>query len=365
MREKKIVKVSILGIIVNLFLVLFKMIIGILANSIAVILDAINNLTDSFSAIITIIGTKLACKNPDREHPYGHGRIEYIASVIVSLIVMGAGFGALKESFFKILNPVTAKYSYISIIVIVMSIFVKFFLGKYVKDKGEELDSSSLIATGVDAYMDSVLSFGTLVAALVSMFFHISIEGYIGLIISIIIIKSSIDILKDTINYMIGIRADSKMTNNLKEIIKAYPDVNDVHDLIVHSYGPSRVMASINIEVRDDMTAREIHALTRKIIIDVYNKLEIFLTIGIYASNNSGINKEVKEKLNKIIKKYKDVKQLHAFYVDEVLKTISFDLIIDFDGEEPLKIKDEIIKELNKYYPEYLCIVIIDIDVSD
>ena len=211
-RQKTIIKTSILGIIVNLILVAFKAIIGILVNSIAIILDAVNNSGDAMSSIITIIRTKLSGKAPDKKHPYGHGRIEYFAAVIIAIILVIAGVTAFKESFEKIINPIHANYSIASLIIIIVAIIVKFVYGRYVKKIGKEINSQSLIAAGTDAFMDSILSLTTLIAALISLIWNISLEGYLGVIISIIIIKSSIEILKETIDSMIGERADPELS---------------------------------------------------------------------------------------------------------------------------------------------------------
>ena len=199
-RSKIIVKISILGIIVNVILVLFKMFVGLIANSIAIILDAVNNLSDAISSIITIIGTKLSNKKPNKKHPYGYGRVEYLTSTIIALIVLIAGLTSFKESFDKIIHPEVAEYSIFSLIIIVVAVLVKFFFGRYVKKEGEKLSSSSLVASGTDAVSDSILSFSTFVGALISIIFHISLEGYLGIVISIFILKTAFEILKDIIN---------------------------------------------------------------------------------------------------------------------------------------------------------------------
>ena len=182
-RNKTIIKTSIQGIIVNVILVIFKAEIGLIVNSIAIILDAVNNLSDALSSIITIIGTKLSSKRPDKKHPYGYGRIEYFSSVIIAVIVLVAGLTSLKESIEKIIHPEPAAYSVISLVIVIVAVFVKFFFGRYVKKQGEKLNSGSLVASGTDAISDSILSLSTFVAAIISMSFHISLEGYLGVII--------------------------------------------------------------------------------------------------------------------------------------------------------------------------------------
>lgn len=364
-RQKKIIKTSILGIVVNILLVIFKSIIGIITNSIAIIIDAINNLTDTISSIVTIIGTKLANKAPDKEHPYGHGRIEYVTSVIVSAIILFAGFGAIKESIEKIVNPVEVNYSISSIIIIITAIFVKFFLGKHVKKVGKNVNSQSLVASGQDAYMDAIVAFGTLIAAIIHIVFKVGIEGYIGLLIALIIIKSGMGILKETLNLMIGFRADKKLTDGIKEKICEHEEVQGAYDLTLHNYGPSKTIATVHIQVRDNLTAGEIHKLTRTIAQDIFENFGIFITIGIYAANDKPEYKEIKNELEKIVEEYEIIKQVHGFYVDEDNNKIFFDLIIDFDCANPDKVKEEVIKRLNSKYDGYEFNVIIDADISE
>ena len=347
-REKKIIKVSILGIIVNLILVGFKAVVGLIANSIAIILDAVNNLSDALSSIITIIGTKLASKKPDKNHPYGYGRIEYFSSVLISILILFAGVTAFKESYQKMLHPQKATYSIISLIVIIVAVLVKYFFGNYVKKQGKILNSSSLVASGEDAISDSILSLSTFAAAIISLLFNISLEGYLGLIISLFIIKSSVDILKDTLNDMIGTRADPKLVKRLKMMILEYDEVQGVYDLSIHNYGPNKIIATIHIQVDDNMKAKEIHRLTRKITIDVFEKLGIILTIGIYASNDKGEYIKIKNYINEIINAYKSIIQMHGFYVDEDINTISFDLMFNFKETKEQEIVKEIKNKLNK-----------------
>ena len=194
-RQEKIIKTSVIGIIVNLILVAFKAFVGIVTNSIAITLDAVNNLTDALSSIITIIGAKLANRPPDKNHPYGYGRIEYFSSVIIAAIVLWAGITAFMESWPKIFTPDVTNYTTVSLVIIAVAIVVKLALGRYVKSVGEDINSQALVASGSDALFDSILSLSTLVAALISIFFHISLEGILGVIISIVIIKASIDMI--------------------------------------------------------------------------------------------------------------------------------------------------------------------------
>ena len=364
-RNKRIVRFSIYGILVNVFLVIIKAIFGFISSSISIILDAVNNLSDALSSIITIIGTKLSEKRPNKKHPYGYGRIEYFSSVIIAILVLIAGITSFKESFEKILNPVKASYTIITIIIIIIGVLVKFFFGNFVKKEGHRLNSSSLIASGTDAVSDSILSFSTLIAAVISLLFNLSLEGYLGLIISIFIIKSSLEILRDTIDNMIGIRAQKTLVNKLKNTINSYEEVYGVYDLSIHNYGPNKIIASAHIEVDDDMKAKDIHRLTRNIEVEIYTKYGIILTLGVYASNEKGKYKDIRDYINSIISEYKNIIQIHGFYVDDKYDIISFDLIFNFDEEDPLKCSKEIEKKLKEKYPKYNFSIIIDADISD
>ena len=364
-RDKIIVKTSIIGILVNLILVAFKATIGIMVNSIAITLDAVNNLTDALSSIITIIGTKLAGKAPDKKHPYGYGRIEYFSSVIISVIVLLAGITALEESVPKIFNPVLADYTFVSIFIISVAVVVKFFLGRYVKQKGKEINSQSLIASGSDALFDAILSLSTVLAAIISLIWNISLEGILGTIIAFVIIKAAIEMLSETLSSMIGTRVDHDISSNLKERISQFDEVKGAYDLTLHNYGPTQLMGSVHVELRDDLTAQEIHKLTRTILYTIYEEFGIILTVGIYASNtDSEESKKIKRDLEEIIEKYPEVLQLHGFYVDNDIDLITFDLVIDFDAER-YEIKEKILDEIRNKYPKYQFDATLDADYSD
>lgn len=364
-RNKTIIKTSAIGIITNIILVIFKSIVGVIANSIAIIIDAVNNLTDVLSSVITIIGTKLSNKAPDKKHPYGHGRIEYFTSTIISAIILIAGITALKESITKIIHPEESDYSIISLVIITVGVIAKLILGKYVKNVGKKVNSGNLIASGQDALMDSILSFTTLIAAVISYIWHLSVEGYLGIAISIFILKSAIEILKETIDSMLGERADSELTTKLKTKVLSFEEVQGVYDLNLHDYGPSKIVASLHIQVRNNMTAEEIHILTRKIEYMIFKEFGIALTIGIYAANDKGEFGEIKKTLIDIIKDYPSILQLHGFYVDKAKNNVYFDIILDFEEKDKEKIKKEIISKMKEKYGEYDYNVIIDSDISD
>ena len=365
-RNKTIIITSIKGILVNFVLVIFKIVFGFLSKSIAIVLDGINNLTDMVSSLVTIIGTALAGKRPDKEHPYGHGRIEYFASMIISMIILYAGLSAFKESINAIIQPQDTSYTTITLIVVIVSIFVKIILGQYFTKVGNKISSDSLVASGKDALFDSVLSTATLIAAILNIIFKWKLEGFLGVIISLFIIKASIEIFLETINNLIGVRTDSELSIDLKKKIIEYDGVEGAYDLILHNYGPMNMIGSVHIQVPDSMNAKDIHKLTRTIEMDIYKEMGIILTIGIYASNTTDqLAMTIKKDLDKIVQKYPSILQTHAFYVDEDKKEITFDMVISFDDKSPDDTKQNVIKDLSKIYPDYKYNVIIDNDMSD
>ena len=361
-RQDKIVKTSIIGIVVNLILVAFKATVGILVNSIAITLDAVNNLTDALSSIITIIGAKLAGRAPDKNHPYGYGRIEYFSSVIIAAIVLWAGITALMESWPKIFNPDVTSYNTVSLIIIAVAVVVKFALGKYVKNVGEEINSQALVASGSDAFFDAILSFSTLVAAIISIFWHISLEGILGVIISIVIIKASIDMLRETLDSMIGARVDSELSRKIKESICEVPEVYGAYDLSLHNYGPEDMQGSVHVEIDGDLTALEIQNLSRQITLKIYNEFSIALTIGIYARNDKYSN--IRSELDSIASQYDEILEIHGFIVYEDQNLITFDMIVDFDADRE-KVKGEVLEKITSKYPEFNYMIIDDYDISD
>lgn len=366
-REKIIINTSIKGIIANLFLVIFKAIIGIISNSIAIVLDAVNNFSDMLSSTITIIGAKLAKKDPDKEHPYGHGRIEYLSAMIISIIILYAGFTSFIESIKKIINPQIPDYKVITIIIVVVAVIVKIILGLYVKKVGEKVNSDSLINSGKDALMDAIISMSTLVSAIFFILFNISLESWIGIIISVLIIKSGIEMLKITLNQILGKRVDRDLTIAIKNTVNSYENVYGAFDLILNDYGPDTYLGSIHIEVPDTMTAAEIDKLTRNISRKVYKKHNVIMTaIGIYSINTQDKDIiEIREKINKIIHSYSTVIQMHGFYINKKEKIINFDVIIDFSDKKRDETFRKIIKDIKKKYPKYKLNIMLDYDVSD
>ena len=366
-REKKIIRTSIIDIIANVFLAGFKAVIGLMTNSIAIVLDAVNNISDAGSSLITIVGTKLAAKEPDKKHPFGYGRIEYLSAMIISVIVLYAGITSLVESTKQIIHPETPEYTTVSLIIVAVAVVVKIVLGRYVKNVGIRVNSDSLINSGQDATLDSIISASTLVAAGIFLIFHISLEAWLGAIISLVIIKSGIEMLRDTISQILGERNDVELAAAIKETVISFPDVQGAYDLVLNNYGPDAWNGSIHIEVPDTYSAAQLDQLLREIMTKVYQEHHVILTaIGVYSVNTKDEEVvETKRQVEEIVFSHEYVRQMHGFYLIKETKTLRFDIVISFDANDRRAVYDEVIADVQKSFPDYALQVAMDTDFSE
>ena len=365
-RGKKIIQTSLVGIFANLGLVVIKAIVGLFAMSIAIIMDAINNLSDALSSVITIVGTKLAQKKPDEKHPYGHGRVEYLTSLIISVIIIIAGSAAIVESILAIIENNLPQFEIWSVILIAIAVLVKIAISFFFRYRGKKLNSDALKGSGIDALFDAFLSLGTLIAIIVALIWKVNIEGYIGVIIGLFMIKSGIGVLRGSLSSIIGERTSKETSEAIKKLVCSNPEVKGAYDLIVNNYGPDRGIGSIHIEVDDNLTAKEIHPLTRRIAVQVYNEFGIIMTIGIYASNSSDQEiVKIRDAIRDEVFSHPTIKQMHGFYVDQESKTISFDLIVDFKDKDSAALIKEIHDKLVDKFPDYHFYIVEDKDFTD
>ena len=366
-RDKVIVRTSIIGILANILLATFKAIIGVLSSSIAIVLDAVNNLSDVMSSLITIIGTKLAKKRPDKKHPYGYGRVENLSTSLIAVIVLYAGVTSLAESVKKIISPPVPDYSAAAIIIVAAAVAVKILLGHYVKKKGESVNSDSLIASGKDALLDSVISAATLLAALIYLVFNIRTEAWLGAVISLVIIRSGLGILGESLSSIIGKRISSDLSKSIKEAVTSFPEVQGAYDLILHSYGPDLLIGSVHIEVPDTLSVAELDKLEHRITEKVLDEHRVILAgISVYAVNTQNDKaSQMYSDIRRNVMSHEYVLQIHGFYLDEKKMTIHFDIIIDFAAPDAQELYDHILTETQEAYPDYNVSITLDSDVSD
>jgi cation diffusion facilitator family transporter len=365
-REKTIVRTSVVGIIANVLLAAFKAAVGLLSHSIAVTLDAVNNLSDALSSVVTIIGAKLGAKRPDKKHPLGYGRIEYLSSMIVAAIVLYAGITSLVQSVKKIIKPEAADYGAVTIIIIAAAIVVKLILGTYVKRQGRKANSGALTASGSDALFDAILSASVLASAVVYLIWHVSLEAYVGVVISGFIIKAGIEMMVETVNDVVGRRADAELSGRVKALLAEEPEVRGAYDLTMFNFGPDKDYASVHIELPDTMTVDEVDRLTRSLQYKVYRETGVILTgIGVYSFNTTDAEAaEMRAAVEKTVLSHDWALQVHGFYADTQAKTLRFDAVVTFDIDraEALGIMT---REIGELYPDYTVQIVPDTDVTD
>ncbi len=366
-RKAIIIKTSIIGILANVFLVAFKATIGILSNSVSVVMDAVNNLSDALSSIITIIGTKLANKPADKKHPLGYGRLEFISAAVISLIVLYAGVTSMTESVKKIVYPVKPDYSNVALVIITAGIFVKIALGLYVKNVGIKVKSDSLVNSGQDALLDSVISTSTLIAAIVYIFTGLSLEAWLGAVISLIIVKSGVDMVMDAVSQILGERVPKEVSIKVKSSIVEVEGVRGAYDLVLHNYGPDKLEGSVHIAVLDTLTADKIDTIERKVQEKVFAETGIILTgISIYSVNTMDNEiKAIQDKANDIVATVEHVKQIHGFYVNKEDKVIRFDVVVTYDAEDVTVPYKKVCELVQREFKDYKVYVALDTDVSD
>lgn len=362
-RNNQISRVSLVGIGANAVIATFKVIVGLLSNSVAVLLDAINNVSDALSSAITIIGVKLAGRKPDSKHPFGYGRVEYFSAIVVAGIIFAAGASSLIESVKAIIHPEQTAFTWVSVIVIVVTIVAKLILGKYFIIRGKSLNSDALVASGYDASYDAILSAATLLGASVSILWNINIDGYIGVVISAFIIKTGIEMLLDPLGKVVGKRVEGDLAAAIKSKVNEVPGVLGAYDLVLHDYGPDTAFGSIHVEVSDKLPSHQIQKICRRVSALIYSEFKAVMTVGIYVSNDTDADIiAMREDIRLMAMSYEGVQQTHGFFVDE--EEIAFDIVISFDHDAPT-ICHALEKQISAKYPGKKVHIVTDTKFSE
>ena len=365
-RNAQIIRTSVIGIVTNVLLAAFKAAVGVLASSIAIIMDAVNNLSDALSSVITIVGTKLSERPADRKHPFGFGRVEYFSAIIIAVIVLSTGVTSLIESVKKIFNPTEPSYTTTTLIVIVVAIVVKLVLGQYVKRKGKQLKSDALIASGADALFDAVITLATLVSAGVMLLWNFSLDGILGALISLVIIKAGVEMLASPVNELLGARVSPELISDIKREIKAFDGVHGVYDIILHNYGPNVMIGSLHINVLDTMPAHEIHGLTRKISTQMYDNHGIIMTVGVYAlATGENQRAELQAKVMQTLAANPDIVQVHGFYYSERDQMLSVDVVPEITVHDDASLIEQLTSEIQPLVPGMKVVIVVDHNYSE
>lgn len=357
---------GIIGIVVNIILFIIKLSVGVIVSSIAIMADAFNNLSDAASSLITILGFKLSNKPADREHPFGHGRIEYLSALIVAFMVMVVGLQFIKSSFERIVNPSPVIFELVSFILLIVSIFFKIWLSRFNKFVGEKINSSALKASSADALGDVFTTTCVAISFLASKFTSFPIDGYIGMFVALFIVYAGFNLVKDTINPLLGEAPDPELVESIERMVLSYDNILGSHDLIIHNYGPGKCMASIHAEIPGNINVVDIHEVIDKAEREISKALKIYLVIHIDPiCVIEGEVKEAYDEILSIIEKYDYIESIHDFRVvgEGDIKNLIFDVVIE--PSKKLSITDteliNIISEgVKKYHPSYNCVITID-----
>ncbi|AEB75188.1 cation diffusion facilitator family transporter [Clostridium botulinum] len=357
---------GIVGVIINIFLFLLKLSIGVVVKSIAVTADAFNNLSDALSSIITIVGFKMASKPADKEHPFGHGRIEYLSGLIVAFMVMLVGFQFTKSSFSRITNPEKVYFQPLPFILLLVSILAKIWLCKFNKYIGIKINSSALQASALDALGDVITSSTVALSFLLSKWIDFPIDAYIGILVSLFILYSGFSLVKDTINPLLGEAPNPEFIKQLEKDVMSYKNISGVHDIIIHNYGPGRIMGSLHAEVPCDISIVKIHEIIDKAEKELSEKYSMFLVIHMdpINTNDKDIN-STKNYVETILKSFSDIISFHDFRMvgEGEYKNLIFDIVVktNFDitanGED---LCEKIDYEIKKLHPNFNAIITID-----
>ena len=356
---------GLVGIICNVFLFAGKLIIGLIINSSAVMTDSFNNLSDAASSVISLIGAKLAAKPADKEHPFGHGRYEYIVALIVSFIILEVGISCFKTSLEKIFHPEDLNISLIALIILIVSVFVKIWLSLFNRKLGKKIDSKVLLATARDALGDVFVTSATIVSLLIYRFLGWNVDGYMGCLVAVMVFLAGISVTRDTIEPLLGEAVPEDLYKEICEKVCSYEGIEGTHDLIVHSYGPTRRMASVHAEIKNTLSIETAHEIVDKIEQDVLRDLNIFLVIHMdpIDTDNEAVQ-STRKTISDAVKGKDPSASIHDFRMVSGTDQINliFDLVLPYSykKEECRKFSDDLEETLKKIDQRYNCVITVE-----
>ena len=352
-REGTVVTVSGLNILVNLIFAAIKVVIGLAVSSIAIVSEGVNNATDSATSLITIVGTKLSAKHPTEKHPFGFGRIEYLTSLLISVLILFTGAELMESSVKRIFAPQEMSISYVTMAIIAVSALVKLALGLYTIKEGRRVDSSSLVALGTECRSDSVVSVITLVTALVFLVFHVSLDAYAGIIMSLIVLKAGFEVLKETLSDILGQAGEKELAQELYRIIRAEPLVLNAADMMLHNYGPDAYSGSVNVEIDHSKTVGEVYAALHELQLRIMHEKHITMVFGIYAVDGDHAQiRQLREQVAAFVREQKHVTSYHALYIHPNGKDLYVDLVVDYDLADWEALRKDFTAYMAELYPD-------------
>ena len=367
-RQDQIVRTGFWGIGVNLLVSAGKAAVGFVSGSMAIVMDAVNNLTDILSSALTIIGVKLAGRPADDKHPFGYGRIEYFTAVIIALLILVAGGTSLLESIKGILHPEPQEYSLVSFLIITFTLLMKYFLGVYTKRQGKRLHSDSLVSSGSECIYDCIVSVATIVSAVLMVTLGWNVDSWLAAIIACLIIKVGLEMLISPINELLGLRNDPELTSSIKARVReAVPGVRGVYDVVLHNYGPEQNIGALHVEVDDTLAASHLHHMTRQIQQVVRHDFGLFVTVGFYAHHKEGTESAAEEAVvRQHVMQQDGVLGMHGFYVNHQDRLLSFDIVYSFRLSHPITLRTQVTEWLRQHgYADHEIMIGLDRNYSN
>lgn len=353
-RESIIAVTSGLGIFVNIALALIKVFIGLLVSSIAIVSEGVNSAADAMSALITLVGAKLAQKHPDEKHPFGYGRIEYLVSLVIAVLILVTGIQMVISSVKMIFHPEELSVSYVALAIVAGTAVIKFFLGIYTIKMGKKADSSALIGVGMEGRNDSFASVITILSSLIFLIFHISVDAYAGILISLLIIKAGLEVLKDTISDILGRPGEHELAVQLYREIRKTDGIISAADMMLHNYGPDAWSGSVNVEIDHNKTVGEIYQFLHKLQLHIMHEYQVTMVFGVYAVDNEHAQiKELRRQIGEFVRNHEHLKSYHAVYMDEKDHKIYCDFIVDYKLQDWETLREEFTRYIAESYPEY------------
>ncbi len=362
-RTKQITRTSFIGIGANVLLAAFKAAVGIAAGSVSIVLDAVNNLTDVMGSVLTIVGVKLANRPPNLKHPFGYGRIEYFSAVTIAALVIAAGAMALSESIHKIIRPETPEYGTAALTIVAVAVVAKFLLGRYVSAQGRACRSDALIASGADASLDALISAATLAGAVILLTTGVNLDGWIGAAIAVVIVKSGVEMLLDSIGHILGSRPETAFTKPIRETIASVSGVMGIHDLVLHNYGPDYAIGSVHVDVSSRLGADDVYRITHAVQAKAAEKHHLMLTVGVYAMDPA--RQLERERIGSAALRHPGVLEVHGLFFDEKSKTISFDILVDFSVKDRMALKSALLNDISPMFPDWTISIAFDSHYTD
>ena len=351
-REGIISSTSILGIGVNLFIALAKIIVGAMASSIAIISEGINNATDALSSVITLVGTKLAGKHPDEKHPFGYGRIEYLTGLVISIMIIVSGVEMLISSVKLVFEPGELSISYFSLAIVAVSAVIKYFLGTYTIKMGKKADSEALVGVGLDCRNDCFASLITIAAALAFLIFGLSLDAYAGIATSVLILKAGYEVIISTLSEIIGRPGEKDLAVTLYKEILSTEGILGAADMMLHNYGPDRYSGSVNVEIDHEKTVGEIYEFLHALQMRIMHEHNVVMVFGVYAVDNDHEDvKLLRSNITQFIKTKEHIRGLHAVYIEPGTGKFYCDFVVDYKLRDWDGLREEFETYMNKLYP--------------